>query len=42
MTQYAAQIAAQQQVPGLTYTLNPTAEEFLPGSDGEGEEKGEE
>lgn len=42
MTQYAAQLTALQQAPGLTYTLNPTAEAFMPGSsDGEGDGKSE-
>ena len=43
MTQYAAQLTAQQQhqvqVPGVTYTLNPTAEAFAPSSPGEKEDR---
>ena len=47
MTQYAAQLTAQltaqqQQVPGVTYTLNPTAKAFSPGSTEEGDGKSEE
>ena len=46
MTQYAAQLTAQQQhqvqVPGVTYTLNPTAEAFAPSSPGEKEDRQDE
>ena len=43
MTQFTAQLtAAQQQVPGVTYTLNPTAEAFEPEGDRKSEEEGEE
>ena len=42
MTQFTTQLTAlqQQEVPGVTYTLNPTAEAFEPDRKSEEEDGG--